>query len=293
MSKGEIMNSRRLIIGILIVVLIVGGYLFLHKGSNPDTNGEKLEIYFLDVGQGDSTFIRLPNAETMLIDGGKKSSGKTIVSNLKKLEVEEIDYLVATHPHEDHIGGLPEIIRNIDIKNVYLPNKTNNTKIFEELLLEIRNNDIRTKEAKLGLELLNESGLKINFLGPDKEYKDMNNNSALITVEYGKFKSIFMGDAEKAAEKALLDRGININSQVLKVGHHGSDTSTTEDFIKVVRPKYSFISVGKNNKYGHPNDIILDRLKNVGSKIFRTDEDGTIKLSTDGETIRIEKNVGL
>lgn len=287
------MKNKKYIIGLIIILIILGLYLVLDINQTPKTGTKELEVYFFDVGQGDSTFIKLPNKETILIDGATKSNGGKVIYNLEKLKIDTIDYLVATHPHEDHIGGLPEIIRRFDVKNVYLPNKTNNTKIFEEFLMEIKNNNINTEEAKLGYKIIDNQDFKVEFIGPDKIYKDINNNSALVRIKYGDFKSIFMGDAEKASEKSLIENNIDIRSNVLRVGHHGSDTSSTEEFIKKVNPSYSFISVGEGNRYKHPSNMVINRLTEIGSEVFRTDKDGTIKLSTDGKNIRIEKNFKL
>lgn len=283
------MGKKKNII-IILTIILLGAYLIFNNMQPTKENVGELEIYILDVDQGDSTFIKFHNNKTMLIDGGSKSKSDRVISNLRELEVDKIDYLIATHPHEDHIGGLPEVIRNFNIENIYLPNKTNNTKIFEELLLEIKNHSVNVKEAKLGLKILEENDLKVRFIGPDKIYKDINNNSAIVNIEYGNFKSIFMGDAEKASEMALLERNIKLKSNLLRVGHHGSDTSTTDVFLDRVKPEYSVVSVGKDNRYGHPDNEVIKRLESIGSQIFRTDQDGNIKISTDGIEIKIEKN---
>ncbi len=271
------------VIIMLIVVLLVA-YAYLDKENNLN----QLEIHFLDVGQGDSILVKLPNEEILLIDAGTRSSGPYVVDYLKNHDIDKIDYLIATHPHEDHIGGLPEVISKFSVKTAYLPNKTNNTKIFEQLLLSIKKNNIELIEAKAGVNILDSKDLKLDILGPVKSYNDINNNSVLLKLEYEDFVSLFTGDMEKKAELDVLNK--NINSDLLKVSHHGSDTSSSEMFLNAVNPKYAVISVGEKNKYGHPNAIILDRLNKNGSKIFRTDMDGDIIfIYNDGE-VDIEKN---
>lgn len=285
-------NFLYIILFILAVILV---FYFVNTGDNEigyDLVEGDLEIYFLDVGQGDSILIKSPNEENILIDASTKSRGKDIVKKLKKLNVDTIHHMVGTHPHADHIGGLPEVIRELDVLKVYLPNKVNTTKIYEELLLEISNREIPLLEGKSGVNILTDGKYKLDILGPTKEYKDINNNSIVIKLTYNDFKAIFTGDAEILAERDLIEKGYNLRADLLKVGHHGSITSSSEEFLNSVRPDYGVISLGEDNKYNHPDEEIIKRFENLDIKVYRTDIDGDIVFRV-GESIEIEKNLNL
>lgn len=241
----------------------------------------QLTAHYIDVGQGDCEFIELPNNETMLIDAGDSGSGPEITAYIKNLGYDTINYLVATHPHADHIGGMSYVIKNINVVHMYMPEKSTNTKTFENLLQTILDMNIKVEKAESGTEILNTENLKIDILAPDSEtYKNLNNYSAVIKMDYKNTSFLFMGDAEKEVEEKLPNK--EIQTDVLKVGHHGSDTSSTAAFLEKVSPKYAVISCGKNNRYGHPDSITLQNLESVGSVILRTDLDGTIIIRSDG-----------
>lgn len=241
----------------------------------------QLTAHYIDVGQGDCEFIELPNNETMLIDAGDSGSGPEITAYIKNLGYDTINYLVATHPHADHIGGMSYVIKNLNIVHMYMPEKSTNTKTFENLLQTILDMNIKVEEAESGTVILNTENLKIDILAPDSEqYKNLNNYSAVIKMDYKNTSFLFMGDAEKEVEEKLPNK--EIQTDVLKVGHHGSDTSSTAAFLEKVSPKYAVISCGKNNRYGHPDSITLQNLESVGSVILRTDLDGTIIIRSDG-----------
>lgn len=241
----------------------------------------QLTAHYIDVGQGDCEFIELPNNETMLIDAGDSGSGPEITAYIKNLGYDTINYLVATHPHADHIGGMSYVIKNLNIVHMYMPEKSTNTKTFENLLQTILDMNIKVEKAESGTVILNTENLKIDILAPDSEqYKNLNNYSAVIKMDYKNTSFLFMGDAEKEVEEKLPNK--EIQTDVLKVGHHGSDTSSTAAFLEKVSPKYAVISCGKNNRYGHPDSITLQNLESVGSVILRTDLDGTIIIRSDG-----------
>lgn len=283
------MKSRQKI-KLFIVFSII--FVLILTGCNANivnTNEGELIVHYIDIGQGDSIFIQLPTDETALIDGGPRVSSEKLVDYLNTLGVEKIDYLIATHPHEDHIGGLPAVIRKFNIHNIYMPNKTANTAIFEELLLEIKKKDLEINIASGGDTILDKEGLKIEIFGPNKEsYSNTNDYSIVAKITYGDNSFLFTGDAEKTSEIEMIEKGYNLSSDVLKVGHHGSTTSTSESFLKEVNPKYGIISCEKGNTYGHPHKEIIELLNEYNVKVLRTDEQGTIVLTSDGKEISVD-----
>ncbi len=242
-----------------------------------------LHIYYLDVGQADSTFILLPNGENMLIDAGTKDNGKDIVNVLDSLGVDNIDYLVGTHPHTDHIGGMQQVIENFDIGKIYMPKASSNTATYKNLLNAIKKNGYTITTAKAGVNILSEDSLSATIVAPNSSaYDDLNNYSAVIKLTYGLTSFLFAGDAEKLSEDEIRT---NIKCDVLKVGHHGSSTSTSKNFLKKTEPEYAIISCGADNDYGHPHKEVIQRLYNAGISTYRTDLNGTIEAISDGYTI--------
>lgn len=293
------MSSKKLnkILNKLIVFLIIaiigllGKEKILDKTENTKETKNNtivdstLEIYFFDVGQADSILIKEKDY-TMLIDGGNQSDGENLVKYLQEeLNINDIDILVGTHPHEDHIGGLPDIISSLSIGKIYLPNATTTTKIFEKLLDTIAEKNYKITVPKVDEEInLNNMNFKVLYTGTDE--RDLNNTSIVLKLEYGKTAYLFTGDATDKTEEKILDK--DIEADVLKVGHHGSSYSSTEAFLNKVNPQYAIIQVGKDNKYNHPTKTTLDKLKEKNIKIYRTDEDSTIKLTSDGTNIKFE-----
>ncbi len=247
----------------------------------------ELEVHFIDVGQGDSIFIELPNSETMLIDAGYSS---TITTNyVKNLGYSKLNYVVATHPDADHITGMPTVLNSFEVGTFYMPEKEHTTKIFEQMLDALAANGCNAEYALAGKEILNSDELKLYFVGPTRIYGDNNNCSAVVKLEYKDVSFLFTGDAEHSAENDMIDAGYNLQADILKVGHHGSSSSTSETFLNAVNPKESILSVGKSNRYGHPTSEILNRLSAHNINIYRTDEAGTIIVKSDGNTYSIDK----
>lgn len=300
MSKKKISKKEKEIIIKLIslvVIAIIGllsGKLYLDAEKDVDAiqqnnieisqNENYLEINYIDVGQADSILIRNKD-EVMLIDAGNNEDGKNVVNFIKEKGISKINYLVGTHPHSDHIGGLDDVIKSdIEIENVFMPKIQTNTKTFEDVLDALKNKNLKVTAPKKGDNFkLGDTNCEImtdSILDED----NLNLSSIVIKLTYGEKSFLFMGDAETENEKTINWPRID----VLKVGHHGSNTSSSQNFLNQIKPEYAIIMVGKDNTYGLPKEKILDRLKKVGAKIYRTDELGTITIICDGNSINIK-----
>lgn len=251
-----------------------------------NTNNNLLKVHYLDVGQGDSIFIELPNNETMLIDAAESYQSENIINYLKNLNYQKIDYVIGTHPHTDHIGGLKNIINTFEIGKIYMSKVVSTTKTYESLLMAIKDKNLKINTAKAGTSIIDTDALKINILAPNNStYTELNNYSVVTKITYGTTKFLFMGDAEKLSENEIKE---NVTADVIKIGHHGSNTSSSIDFIKKVNAKYGIISVGLNNKYNLPKEETITNWENSGTKIYLTSTNGTIRASSDGTNIKIE-----
>ena len=248
----------------------------------------ELEVHFIDVGQGDSILIK-QNGHNMLIDAGDNKYGQTVVNYLKENGVKKLDYVIGTHPHADHIGGLDDVIYAFDVEKVFLPNITHTTKTFEDLLIAIQSKNLNITVPEVGgVYELGDASFKI--LAPANSYYDnLNNFSIVIRLEYGNNSFLFTADAEDVLEVEMLNSGYNLKSDVLKVGHHGSNTSTTASFLNAINPKYAVIQLASNNEYGHPSAEVISRLREKNIEIYRNDLDGTIVAKSDGNSIKFNK----
>lgn len=251
-----------------------------------NTNNDLLKVHYLDVGQGDSIFIELPNNKTMLIDAAESYQSENIINYLKNLNYQKIDYVIGTHPHTDHIGGLKDIINTFEIGKIYMPKVVSTTKTYESLLMTIKDKNLKINTAKAGTSIIDIDTLKINILAPNNStYTELNNYSVVTKITYGTTKFLFMGDAEKLSENEIKE---DVTADVIKIGHHGSNTSSSIDFIKKVNAKYGIISVGLNNKYNLPKEETITNWENSGTKIYLTSINGTITAISDGTNIKIE-----
>lgn len=255
-----------------------------------DIEWDLLKVHYIDVGQGDSIFIELPNKESMLIDAGETDNSSKVIRYIQELGYNNINYLVGTHPHTDHIGGLEEVIKNFNIGKIYMPKVIHVSKTYENLLIAISNKELKVTQAKAGVSILDTENLDIDIIAPNKDsYNNLNNYSAVIKVTYGNRKFLFMGDAEVESENEITT---DLSADVIKVGHHGSDTSSSISFVKKVNPSYAIISVGTNNQYNHPYTNIVNRWNSVGAKIYRTDLNGNIVITTNGNEFKIQIDRG-
>ncbi len=257
--------------------------VFIADGA--DMPCRDLTVHFLDVGQADSILIQLPNNENMLIDAGKNSSGEFVTGYISALGIDTLDYVVGTHPHEDHIGGLDDVIDCFNVEKLYMPTVQADTATYRDVLESVSASSLTITPAKAGTEIYNSNGIQIEIIAPvSAQYDDLNNYSAVIHMTFLDSDFLFMGDAEELVENELT---ADIDTDVLKVGHHGSDSSTSYSFLERATPEYAVISVGANNSYGHPSNIVIDRLQSFGATVFRTDIDGTIIISSDGNSITV------
>jgi len=237
-----------------------------------------MRVHFIDVGQADSTFIELGNGQTMLIDAGL--GGDDVVKYIRELQYSDIDFVVATHPHDDHIGGMATVLDSFDIGKMYMPRQEHTISAFTNMLDVIENKEIELHEAKAGVNITTSGIIKIDILAPFAEsYSNLNNCSAVVKLTYGETVMLFTGDAEQVIETQLLNS--DIDADVLKVGHHGAGSSSAPSFIKAVSPEIAVISCGRDNSYGHPDYETLAILNEVGADIYRTDEQGTIQVTAD------------
>ena len=253
--------------------------------ESPDINtnvveGQDAVVKFFDVGQADSILVQSAGVN-MLIDAGTNNMGNTVVQNLKDLGITKINYLVGTHPHEDHIGGMDDVIKNFEIGTIYMPKVQTNTKTFEDVLDAISNKGLTITTPEVGY-VFEVGNTKCEVMcagtGTTEENSNLNLSSIVIRMVYGEESFLFMGDAEEKNESSRQWP----QTTVLKVGHHGSDTSSSESFLNQVKPEISVISVGINNTYGHPKKTTLDKLNALETSIYRTDQNGTITITCDG-----------
>lgn len=283
-------------IPLLILIIAIIGYIFATYGENLSSSLTEegnlnqnnvttdLKVYFFDVGQADSILIT-NNGHNMLIDAGNNEDGPKLVKYIKEdLGITEFDYLIGTHPHEDHIGGLDDIINNFDIKKIYLPDITTTTKTFEDVLDAISSKELTITIPKIGETFkLGEADFTVLYTGTNSS--DLNSTSIITKMIFGKYSYLFTGDTTSDIEKTILDQNIDID--VLKVAHHGSKYSSSLEFLKKATPSYAIISVGKNNSYNHPSSETINNLKKYTNNIYLTSELGTILLTSNGQTIDV------
>ena len=268
--------------------------------KNNDNSTQKIEtskvdgnliVDFIDVGQGDSILIRQGD-HAMLIDGGTSECKDDLLNFLKSENIQKFDYIVGTHPHEDHIGSLDDVINAYDFDTILFPKVTTTTKTFENLVNAVKNKNKKFTTPVSGNEYtLGDAKFKI--LAPSSDsYQSLNNYSIVIKLTYGENTFMFTGDAETLSETEMLNSFDDLTADVLKIGHHGSTTSTSKKFLNAVNPKYAVISVGKDNTYNHPTKTTMNKLEELKIPVYRTDEEGTIECVSNGKDITFNVEPG-
>lgn len=250
-----------------------------------------VKVHIIDIGQGDSILIEAPEAN-VLIDAGENGKGDDVLDYLKAHGISVLDIVIGTHAHSDHIGGMDDVVKGINVKKVILPEMAEKsiptTKTYTSLLTAVMDKGLRITAAKVGDTYNLGDGAALQIVGPNGIFDDLNNTSVVCRLTYGENSFLFTGDCEDKAESAILQRkGITVSADVLKVGHHGSDTSTSDEFLEAVDPQIALISVGTGNTYGHPVPSTLEKLEEREVQIYRTDLSGSIVVTSDGQKLTV------
>ncbi len=286
---------KKLLALCLALTLLLGGCSFGKPAETtlpPITLG-KLTVHFIDVGQADCALLEC-EGKYILIDGGNVEDSSLVVTYLEQQGVTRLEAVIATHAHEDHVGGLPGVLAVYETKAVYAPTRTYSSKCFDDFVYYTDQQDLQITIPAPG-DSFTFGGATVTVLGPVKSYAETNDTSIVLMVQYGNTKFLFTGDMETAAENDMLDywgESFDWHADVLKVGHHGSDTSTGYRFLRAVMPTYGIISVGKGNSYGHPNDGPLSKLHDAEVSVYRTDRLGTILVTSDGSLVSVKPSSG-
>ena len=280
------MKFKKKFLSSVIALGLVVSNMFI---SNANT--QQLEVHHINVGQGESIYIELPDGSDVLIDAGKSNYGSTVVNYLKEQEKNiDIEYLIATHPDADHIGGMSEVFKQLNVKNfIYPTDAPHDTKTWQNVLSLADSEGCTIKDSTPGTTF-NIGGATMKFIQPSVDYRDNNDDSVVTYLEYKDVNFMFTGDIEAEAEKDMVAQNLVIDVDFMSVPHHGSKGSSTEAFLAKAKPEYAIVSVGADNSYGHPSADALNRYNAIGSKVYRTDQLGDIVIKTDGKTATINGN---
>ena len=272
---------------VVTLVIVAGAFFWRLNGMQSATStpaaGGSFTVQYLDVGQGDSELLQC-DGHYMLIDGGTSKYSDKIYATLKKQDITYLDYIVNTHPHEDHVGGLSGALQIATVGKALSPVTSYDNDGFKDFKKYLKKQGVSITVPSPG-DSFSLGSAKVTVLGPINDSDDPNDLSIVLRVVYGDTSFLFVGDAQNTEENDILASGRTVKSDVLKVGHHGSETSTGADFLSAVAPKYAVIEVGSGNSYNHPNQGTLDRLKAAGVTLYRTDLQGTITCTSDGKTL--------
>lgn len=280
-----------LVIGAAVVLQQLGLFETEEPVSENVSGSAAAQVYFIDVGQGDSELIRLKDSGIdILIDAGTRSTKQELADYLKELGVDDIDILIGTHPHEDHIGGMAKIIEEFPIGTLYLPETsdemTPTTKTYESLLDAAESKNVTVRTASAGDVLLEQGNTSFKVLSPSHtDYDNLNDYSIVTRLKVGDTAFLFQGDAETPVEEEILDSGADVSCDVIKLGHHGSSTSSSRAYLEAANPSAAVISCGVGNEYGHPHRETMDLLEKLSITPYRTDTQKTLLAETDGKTI--------
>ncbi|BDC02137.1 TPA: MBL fold metallo-hydrolase [Clostridium perfringens] len=256
--------------------------------SSAESEYSGLSVTYLNVGQGDSELIQV-NGINMLIDAGTNAGANDLVKDLKNRGIKTIDIAIATHPHEDHIGGMDEVLENFDVKSFYAPKVAHTTKTYENMLKAVKNEGLKIKQIKEGTKIDLGKDTEVQVYSPVKsQYEELNNYSPVMKISYGQNSFMFTGDAESLVEKEILNENKDLKADVLKLGHHGSHSSSSEEFLKAVDPSIAIVSCAKDNKYGHPHKETMSNLKKAGITVYETFRDGDITISSNGKKLDVK-----
>lgn len=243
-----------------------------------------LTVHFIDVGQADASLV-LCDGHSMLIDGGNAADSNLIAAYLKKQNISTLDYAICTHAHEDHVGGLSGALSVVSVNTVLAPKTEDDTRAYQNFKRKVLEQGLTIQHPSAG-DGFTLGSSKVQIVGPvDENTDDLNNTSIVMKLNYGNTSFLFTGDAETDEENDIIKSGYDLSADVIKVGHHGSNTSTGYVWLREIMPKYAVISVGKNNRYGHPNEKTLSRLSDADVKLYRTDLQGDIIAVSDGNNI--------
>jgi len=286
---------RVVVILVVMMVVITGCGKSTGKPAELGQQNSSLTVKVLDIGQGDAILIRAAG-QTLLVDTGDIEHRDKMVAYIKKEGITTIDKVIITHPHADHLGGMPGILENFAVGHIYDSGKTGTTALYRQYLSVVNKKNIPFTIATPGTEIVIGDHIKLKIFAPEKSLladEELNNSSIVAKLIYNKFTMLLTGDAERESEALMLKSyGSELKSNVLKAGHHGSNTSSTPEFLKAVGPEAAIISLGANNDYHHPHPSTLKKYEQAKLKVYRTDLDGTVTITSDGNTYTITKEKG-
>ena len=307
-KKKSLNGKQRLRLIVLVILIFIGCvaaflqisgiYTFdslkvdMGAADKPADNAQT-QVYFIDVGQGDSTLV-VSKGEAMLIDSGERDKTDKLVKYLKKLGIKNFKYIINTHPHSDHMGEMTDVLKNFKTEKFIMPkvpdDLTPTSYVYENMLKEIKRQGIKiTKSSDTEFKL---GSCTVSLFTPKEKHSDLNNYSTLVKVTDGDNSFLITGDCEEEEEKDILSQGFDISAKVLKAGHHGSSTSSSAQFLNKVLPRYAIISCGRDNKYGHPHEAAVRELKKYVSKLYITMDNGTVTFSSDGKGLSVKTEKG-